>query len=88
MASVRYDPEDPPERPPTGCPDPLLWHVAHALHLEHQLEPDNRCSCGEIFPCARAGLAARGLLTACTRRPLGPDLPDALQFRGWSRRSI
>lgn len=89
MAGIRYDPEDPPEQPPTGCFDPLLWRVAHALHQEHQLGPDNRCGCGEIFPCTRAGLAARGLLTACVRRPTNPAPPNAFHHpRGWSGRSI
>lgn len=88
MASVQFDPEDPPEQPPTGCRDPLLWRVAHALHLEHQPEPDNRCTCGEVFPCPRAGLAARGLLIACVRRPADAHVSSSPYSGRWSRRSI
>jgi hypothetical protein len=89
MAGIRYDPENPPEQPPGECVDPLLWRVAHALHQEHQLELDDRCTCGEIFPCARAGLAARGLLIACTRSPTNSAPPNASHYpRGWLRRSI
>ncbi|GAA5193124.1 hypothetical protein GCM10023322_54310 [Rugosimonospora acidiphila] len=88
MSRVQYDPENPPEQPPEGCADPLLWRVAHALHLEHQPEQDSRCTCGEMFPCSRAGLAARGMLTACVRRPLDPASPTALRPRRWSHRGI
>ena len=89
MSAVRYDPEDPPEEPPTGCIDPLLWRVAYALHQEHQLEPGDRCTCGEVFPCARSGLAARGLLTACIRRPTNTGPLTAFhRHQAWSRRSI
>jgi hypothetical protein len=88
MAIIRFDPEDPPEQPPAGCVDPLLWRVAHALHLEHRPEPDNRCNCGEVFPCTRACLAARGLLTACTRRSIDSAPLRVNHARRWSHRSI
>jgi hypothetical protein len=77
MVSLSFDPEEPPEQPPVGCTDPLLWHVSRALHQEHQPEPDGRCGCGDRYPCQPARLAARGLLTSCTRRRLVPDLADA-----------
>jgi hypothetical protein len=88
MAHVPFDPENPPEQPPEGCSDPLLWRVARALHLAHQPEPDNRCTCGEVFPCGRAALAVRGLLAACTCRPPQPAGSGAGQPRRWPGRAI
>jgi hypothetical protein len=72
MVSLSFDAEEPPEHPPPGCADPVLWRVSHALRQEHRWEPDGRCQCGDRYPCNRARLAERGLVIAYTRRR-GPD---------------
>jgi hypothetical protein len=73
MVSLSFDAEEPPEQPPPGCADPVLWRVSHALRQEHRWEPDGRCQCGDRYPCNRARLAERGLVIAYTRRRRGPD---------------
>src|SRR5512139_1250254 len=35
-----YDPDDPPEQPPTDCLDRMLWRVAYFLRLAHAPGPD------------------------------------------------
>jgi hypothetical protein len=62
-----FDPEYPPAQPPTGCADPLLWHVAWGLHRAHRLLPtsDRACLCGLRHPCWGNRLALRGLVHAC-----------------------
>jgi hypothetical protein len=68
MVSLSFDTEDPPEQPPPGCADPLLWRVSVALHQEHRWYRGDRCSCGDRYPCDRGRLAERGLVISCTRR--------------------
>jgi hypothetical protein len=71
MVNLSFDTEEPPEQPPAGCADPLLWRVSYALRQEHHWEPGGRCVCGDRYPCNRARLAERGLVTSCTRRRRG-----------------
>jgi hypothetical protein len=75
MVSLAFDTDAPPEQPPAGCADPLLWRVSRALYEEHRWEPGDRCMCGDRYPCNRARLAERGLVTSCTRRRRGPERP-------------
>jgi|GEM_PF-5341448 len=72
MVTLSFETEEPPEQPPRGCADPLLWLVSYALRQEHQWEPGGRCMCGDRYPCSRARLAERGLVTSCTRRRRDP----------------
>jgi hypothetical protein len=75
MVSLSFDTEEPPEQPPLGCSDPLLWRVSYALRQEHLWESGGRCLCGNRYPCDSARLAERGLVTSCTRRRNGPAHP-------------
>jgi hypothetical protein len=79
MVSLPFDTDAPPEQPPPCCADPLLWRVARALYEEHRWEPGGRCLCGDRYPCSRARLAERGLVTSCTRRRQGLARPGGVQ---------
>lgn len=74
MVSLSFDTEEPPEQPPPGCADPLLWLVSYALRREHQWDLGGLCLCGDRYPCDSARLAERGLITSSTRRRRGPVL--------------
>jgi hypothetical protein len=69
VINVPFDPVDPPDEPPEGVLQALLWRVAVQLHRDHELEENvpgpPRCSrCGEPWPCAGRRLAERGLVAA------------------------
>ena len=60
-----FDIDDPPEEPPAGCVDPMLWELAHTLHLGHRPRPGGVCGCGEPHPCEGWWRAVAGLSAAC-----------------------
>lgn len=73
MYEVPFDPERPPEEPPPGIPQPMLWRLARRLFTDHQCSAAGtgpalalRCrTCGDPWPCRGRRLAERGLVAAC-----------------------
>jgi hypothetical protein len=65
-----FDPERPPEEPPTGVVQPMLWRVAVRLHRDHDAIGRNRsrelrCDmCRQPWPCFGRRLAQRALVAA------------------------
>lgn len=68
--NLPYDINHPPEDPPDGVADKLLWKVSHLLRKAHQEGPDGFCleaSCKRMFlpsPCPARKMADAGLLGA------------------------
>ena len=90
MTALPYDPEHPPEQPPTGA-DFMTWMLAYRIHAEHQPGPEGFCLAGScraasnLWPCEPSKLARSGFRDACwpiiKRR-------QASQTGTWFRRSV
>ena len=63
--ALPFDPLDPPEEPPAGCPLPTIWRLAYTLHRLHQPDDDGVCTCGARYPCASHRASLRAFLEAC-----------------------
>jgi len=68
MAQLPYNPENPPQDPPTGA-DRVLWVIAIRLYQEH-VGTDGMClapTCRQqanLWPCESYNVARAGLLFA------------------------
>jgi hypothetical protein len=69
VINVPFDAMNPPDEPPEGVVQPLLWRLASRLHRDHELDQETpglpRCGrCWQPWPCAARRLAERGLVAA------------------------
>jgi hypothetical protein len=77
MAELPFDLEDPPEEPPAGAVQPMLWRLAVLLHRDHDRpladpgEPRRCRACGDPWPCRHRRLAERALVAACDEPQVG-----------------
>jgi hypothetical protein len=78
MGRPPFDLANPPEEPPAGVLQPMLWRVAVRLRHDHNFRPADRdgarwCrACGDPWPCRHRRLAERALLAAWRESPGGP----------------
>lgn len=65
MSTLPYDPHDPPDEPPPGVTDPLLWAMTVRLFRDHQPSIDGWCqTCRQFYPCPGRRLADTGFASA------------------------
>jgi hypothetical protein len=83
VADLPFDPEHPPDDPPPGVAQPMLWRVAVRLHRDHDVVVRDRAGalvcdlCRQRWPCFGRRLAQRGLLAAWRRaEDRAEDRPD------------
>lgn len=73
MSTLPYDPHDPPDEPPPGVTDPLLWAMTVRLFRDHQPSIDGWCqTCRQFYPCPGRRLADTGFASAI-RYPFPPS---------------
>ncbi|HET6214591.1 MAG TPA: hypothetical protein VFE14_17130 [Micromonosporaceae bacterium] len=77
MFELPFDLEHPPDDPPQGVSQVMLWRVAIRLHQDHSVlvadrrQPPTCALCKGAWPCLGRRLAIRGLVAAW--RPAVPD---------------
>lgn len=70
MVELPFDLEHPPDDPPPGAAQPMLWRVAIRLHHDHgtavtgRAGPPTCAQCDQPWPCDGRRLARRGLVAA------------------------
>ncbi|HEX8627837.1 MAG TPA: hypothetical protein VF755_06675 [Catenuloplanes sp.] len=70
MTPLLFDPDNPPDEPPPGVRQPLLWRLAIGLRRDHDLDrtpggqPDRCRVCRAPWPCLVRRTAERALLVA------------------------
>lgn len=74
---------DLPTEPPVDCVDTMLWTLARRIREDHQRGIDLFCVIcrpHEMYPCAAARLATKGMRSACASTT-GVDAIEARRSR-------
>lgn len=83
MAQLPFDPQNPPDEPPAGVRQPMLWRLAARLCRDHDRAgtgagSSGRCrTCGAPWPCLVRRTAERGLRVAFHDPPQERPAPPA-----------